>query len=57
MSIHDGTDQKYSYKLFVQARKLEPGESGPTKAEIQAYINEVLGIDKGKKKTDGILTV
>ncbi len=38
------TQQKYSYTFRLEARKPGWDKEGPSKAEVQAYINEVLGV-------------
>ncbi len=38
------TQQKYSYTFRMEARKPGWDKEGPSKAEVQAYINEVLGV-------------
>ncbi len=43
MSTQDA-QQKYSYRFFLEARKSSRDMDGPSKAEVQNYINEVLGI-------------
>jgi len=46
---------KYSYKFTLKAQETSRSPEDPsTKAEIQAYINEVLGI-KPKKDSEDIV--
>jgi len=48
MSTLEGQEQKYAYKFRLEARK-EQNLDEPSKAEVQAYVNEVLGV-KPKSK-------
>jgi hypothetical protein len=41
--------QKYSYKFRLEAPQPGKAEEDANKAELQAYINDVLGISKTKK--------
>ncbi len=43
-------EPKYSYRFTFEARSSNSGSDEPSKAEIQAYINEVLGIKKESKE-------
>ncbi len=35
--------EKYCYRFTLAARKPDSDSGGPSKSEIQAYINEILG--------------
>lgn len=43
-------EPKYSYKFSLNPLDAQTKEDEVTKAEIQAYVNEVLGVKKGPAK-------
>jgi hypothetical protein len=56
-SSNDGQEAKYTYRcMFVQERSVL-STSEQSKAEIQAYINDILGLAKQKDKDGSNLTV
>ncbi len=52
MSSQARQESKYSYKFTLEARRPGSTDLEPSKAEIQAYINEVLGITKKTEQKD-----
>jgi len=45
---------KYSYRFRLEARKLGSAQDEPNKAEVQSYINEILGVSGNRdRKTSG----
>jgi hypothetical protein len=53
MSTEGEQSVKYRYKFSLSAPKRGSAEEeAPSKAEIQAYINELLGIPRPKKPSE-----
>jgi len=54
MSASEGQEMKYSYRFRLEARKLGSAQDEPNKAEVQSYINEILGVSGNRdRKTSG----
>ncbi len=53
MSTQVKQESKFSYRFTVEARGSGPTVEEPSKAEIQAYINEILGVTREKKEQRG----
>ncbi len=50
MQSEEGEETKYVYKFNLEARVSgQEGASQPSKQEVQAYINELLGVKKENK--------
>jgi len=49
MSSDNETQLKYSYKFRQEAKDLAISDDEETKAEVQSYINELLGV-KGNSR-------
>ncbi len=46
MSSQDRQEQRYVYRYTFKVKSPDSGSDEPSKADIQAYINEILGIKK-----------
>ena len=44
--------QKYVYKFYLQASSKRDAADEPSKQEVQAYINDILGVVKPKSPRD-----
>ena len=44
------SEARYSYRFTLEARRPDSGAEEPSKAEVQAYINEILGVRKDTKE-------
>ena len=51
MSSSEGQEARYTYKFTFAPKKAAKGDSDPSsRAEVQDYINELLGIGKSSTK-------
>jgi len=44
------TERRYSYRFTLEARSPDSSADELSKAEVQAYINEILGVRKETKE-------
>jgi hypothetical protein len=55
MSSDNEPQLKYSYRFRVEAKDLTPFEDEESKAEVQSYINELLGLrERSREKTSSL---
>jgi hypothetical protein len=57
MSSQEGSELKYSYRFTLEARRGESNSAEQSEAELQAYVNELLGVRKSKGLEDDQITV